>query len=136
MREYFVDAWFMIAVLDRSDAHHPQAVRLGDRIKRLPAALVTHEAVFTEVLAYFCDDGAQARERAVNMVRRSQALWTVVSIDRDLFDAALDLYAARPDKEYSLTDCMSMVVMREQRIEHVLTNDHHFRQEGFTVLSE
>ena len=51
------------------------------------------------------------------------------------FARALDLYEARPDKEYSLVDCMSMVVMRERGITHVLTNDHHFRQEGFTVVN-
>ena len=49
---------------------------------------------------------------------------------------ALDLYSQRPDKEYSLVDCMSMVLMRERGITHVLTNDHHFRQEGFTVVNE
>lgn len=136
MREYFVDAWFMIAVLDRSDGHHVRAVRLGDRLRRLSAILVTHETVFFEVLAYFSEEGAHARLRAVEMVRESQALWTVIASTPARVDRALDLYTARPDKEYSLTDCMSMVVMRDRGIESVLTNDHHFRQEGFTVVSE
>ena len=55
---------------------------------------------------------------------------------RELFERALSLYERRPDKEYSLVDCMSMTLMRERGITHVLTNDHHFRQEGFTVVSE
>ncbi len=50
------------------------------------------------------------------------------------FDAALAFYDSRPDKEYSLTDCRSMVALRDQRISEVLTNDHHFVQEGFTIL--
>ena len=50
------------------------------------------------------------------------------------FAAALTLYEARPDKEYSLTDCRSMVALRALGISEVLTNDHHFTQEGFTVL--
>ena len=61
---------------------------------------------------------------------------TVVSTSGGLFERALDLYENRPDKEYSLVDCMSMVVMRERGIEHVLTNDRHFSQERFTVLSD
>jgi predicted nucleic acid-binding protein len=134
MREYFVDAWFMIAVLDRNDQHHRQAVRLRDGLGR--AVLVTHEAVFFEVLAFFSADGAHARAAAVDMVRWARARWTVLPVTPDLFDRALDLYARRPDKEYSLTDCMSMVVMRERGIEQVLTNDHHFRQEGFDAVSE
>jgi predicted nucleic acid-binding protein len=50
------------------------------------------------------------------------------------FDAALALYEARPDKGYSLTDCRSMLAMQGQSITDVLTNDHHFTQEGFTIL--
>ena len=49
------------------------------------------------------------------------------------FAAALTLYEARPDKEYSLTDCRSMVALRALGISEVLTNDHHFTQEGFTI---
>jgi len=44
------------------------------------------------------------------------------------------LYKARPDKEYSLTDCISMEAMHQEGITEILTNDAHFRQEGFTVL--
>jgi uncharacterized protein len=40
------------------------------------------------------------------------------------------------DKAYSLVDCMSMSLMRERGITHILTNDHHFRQEGFTLVNE
>jgi hypothetical protein len=46
----------------------------------------------------------------------------------------LTLYKARPDKGYSLTDCISMHAMRERGISDILTHDDHFRQEGFTVL--
>jgi len=46
----------------------------------------------------------------------------------------LELYARRLDKEYSLTDCISMNVMRDEGITDILTNDHHFTQEGFTIL--
>ena len=48
--------------------------------------------------------------------------------------AGLELYEHREDKEYSLTDCISMFAMREHKITRALTNDHHFAQEGFEVL--
>lgn len=44
------------------------------------------------------------------------------------------LYESRPDKGYSLTDCLSMHVMRREGLTHILTNDHHFTQEGFHIL--
>ena len=51
-----------------------------------------------------------------------------------LFQRGLDLYAARGDKEWSLTDCISFVVMGDHGIADALTGDHHFEQAGFTPL--
>ena len=48
--------------------------------------------------------------------------------------AGLELYRARPDKHYSLTDCISMQTMRKEGITEALTNDPHFEQEGFLAL--
>ena len=50
------------------------------------------------------------------------------------FLAGLDLYEARLDKGYSLTDCISVNTMRAEGVADVLTNDVHFRQEGFRAL--
>ena len=44
------------------------------------------------------------------------------------------LYQARPDKQYSLTDCISMQAMRTEGLTEILTHDGHFTQEGFTIL--
>ncbi|HEX6100757.1 MAG TPA: PIN domain-containing protein [Thermoanaerobaculia bacterium] len=132
-RQYFVDSWFFIARLDRFDAHHERARRLGPQLVR--AALVTHDAVLTEVLTYFSGFGPGSRNNAVVGVREVLRQFDVVPAS-SLFPKALDFYESRPDKEYSLVDCMSMVVMRERGIKDVLTNDHHFRQEGFTVVSQ
>ena len=44
------------------------------------------------------------------------------------------LFLERPDKTYSLTDCLSFVIMRRLGISEVIATDDHFRQEGFTVL--
>ena len=134
MTKYLADTWYFIARLASADAHHV-AVRRIER--RMPAAaLLTHDAVLAEFLAYFCDEGAAMRAAAVGVVRDLMATVEVIPTDRALFLRALDRYAARSDKEYSLVDCMSMVVMEERGIHHVLTNDHHFTQAGFTVVNE
>jgi uncharacterized protein len=134
MAEYFVDAWLIIAALDPTDSHHRQARRIASRLAQ--ADLVTHDGVFSEVMAFFSGGGARMRALAVDTLRNSRFRWTVLPVDRELFDRAVDLYEERPDKQYSLIDCMSMLVMQDRGITHVLTNDHHFRQEGFTVLSD
>jgi predicted nucleic acid-binding protein len=135
MRRFFIDTWYLIALADHHDSHHRQANRLNAAMAG--AQLVTHEAVLTEFLTYFADGGRGSRSQAVALTR--QILRRAdCRVDRasDLFAAALDLYSSRLDKAYSLVDCMSMVLMRAEDITHVLTNDHHFRQEGFTIVNE
>ena len=58
----------------------------------------------------------------------------VVELTTDVFTAGLDLYEMRPDKDYSLADCVCMQVMRQSGISEALTYDHHFEQEGFVAL--
>ena len=134
MPAYFVDTWFFVARSDRSDSHYARAKRLHAALRQ--STLVTHSAVLIEVLAYFSGYGAHGRALAVGTARTVDREMTLVHVDQSLFMRAVDLYAARPDKEYSLVDCVSMIVMRQRGIRHVLTNDHHFRQEGFIVVSE
>ncbi|MDQ2840539.1 MAG: hypothetical protein M3Y72_05765 [Acidobacteriota bacterium] len=58
----------------------------------------------------------------------------VIPQSHEFFAAGLEVYRGRPDKGYSLTDCISMLTMRRERLNDVLTNDRHFEQEGFRAL--
>ena len=90
----------------------------------------------SEFLTHFSGYGRRLRERAARTVGgllNSQTV-EVIPQSRQSFLAGLTLYEARPDKEYSLTDCISMVTMRQEGITEVLTHDDHFTQEGFTRL--
>jgi predicted nucleic acid-binding protein len=60
----------------------------------------------------------------------------VIPQNRESFLQGFELYRRRPDKEYSLTDCISMTVMQRLKISQVLTHDNHFQQEGFIILFE
>ena len=63
------------------------------------------------------------------------ARWVdIVHIDEPLDEDAWALFKTRPDKEWSLTDCASFVVMRRRGIAEALTTDHHFEQAGFVRL--
>lgn len=52
----------------------------------------------------------------------------------ELHNRSIKLYASRPDKQWSLTDCISFEVMRREGITEALTGDHHFEQAGFVAL--
>ena len=59
---------------------------------------------------------------------------TIVPLSSELLDAGLRLIANRPDKDWSLTDCISFVVMTRYEIQEALTGDQHFEQAGFKAL--
>ena len=58
----------------------------------------------------------------------------VVPPTHTLFHEGLDFYEHHQDKTWSLTDCISFVVMRRQGISEALTGDRHFREAGFSAL--
>jgi len=134
MKTYFADTWFFIARIDPYDQHHQKVMRLDRTIGG--RQLLTHDYVLGELLTYFSGEGPLARANAVETVRAIRRSHEVVESTPALFELALNRYAHRLDKEYSFVDCMSMVLMEHHGITHVLTNDHHFRQEGFTVVNE
>ena len=85
---------------------------------------------------FFSEYGEKARRGAVIQAEGilSGAIIEVAPQSHEAFMAGLTLYKARPDKGYSLTDCISMHAMRERGVSDILTHDEHFRQEGFIVL--
>jgi len=96
---------------------------------------VTTEEVLTETLNYFCSLGTHARLKVTRVdTVCSSADVDVIPQTEASFLAGMKLYEERPDKGYSLTDCISMNVMRERGLTDVLTNDPHFRQEGYHPL--
>jgi predicted nucleic acid-binding protein len=132
MPEYLIDTWYLIAALDPFDTHHRAAQGLHARLR---GVYVTHYGVLTELLAFVSGGGTDVRQRAVDAVRHALREFKVLPLDSDLFYRALTLYERRRDKEYSLVDCVSMVIMRDRNITTILTNDRHFAQEGFTLLN-
>ncbi len=113
MRNLFADSAYWIALFDPAEEFHSVAKTLLR--KEQESRLITTDSVLVEVLNFF-------------------SAFTVIPQERELFLQALQLYKSRLDKSYSLTDCISMVVMKKEQIEDVLSSDRHFEQEGFSLL--
>ncbi|HEX4084514.1 MAG TPA: hypothetical protein VHY22_06385 [Chthoniobacteraceae bacterium] len=58
----------------------------------------------------------------------------IIPLSADLMARGLELYTARTDKEWSLTDCISFIVMGDEGLSEALTADRHFEQAGFKAL--
>jgi predicted nucleic acid-binding protein len=131
MKPVFVDTVFYLALTNPRDQYAAAAMRF---IAGFSGAFVTTAWVLTEV--------ANSLARGPNRTLFLQLYRdlvddrrvTIVPPAQDLFDQGIDLYAQRPDKEWSLVDCISFIVMREYALSDALTADRHFEQAGFTVL--
>ena len=134
MRTIFADTHYLIAISHQQDQWHSKAKEISKDLQ--PFHLVTTETVLLEMLNFFAEYSPFVRQSAAHfawhILAESEA--EVVLHTHDAFLTGLELYSKRLDKGYSLTDCISMNVMRERGISEILTHDHHFAQEGFTIL--
>lgn len=133
MKPVFADTFYWIAVTNPRDSAHQRVLALSRAHRSQP--IVTTDEVLTELLA-FCASDPQLRVEAALVVNDilAGANVRVIPQTRRGFLSGLALYQARPDKGYSLTDCISMQTMRREGIAEALTNDRHFEQEGFRAL--
>ena len=131
MNAIFADTFFYVALVSRNDANHSKAVELS---RQLIGPIVTTAWVLTEI----GDALAAPRQRPVFRLLLDSLLAdsrvSIVPPSKQLFDLGVDLYDSRPDKEWSLTDCISFTVMQQMKLREALTGDHHFEQAGFRAL--
>ena len=131
MTAVFADTSHFVAVLSPRDAHHAAATAFT---RAFAGRTVTTESVLDEVANFFTKPAVRARFVRLVAELRADPRTTVVPVTTALFDRGVDLFASRPDKEWSLTDCNSFVVMGELDLTNALTADKHFEQAGFVPL--
>ena len=131
MTPVFADTFYYLALMNPADMAHARAVEFGDT---LIEPVVTTTWVLTEVAdALRAPNQRKGFRRLMDLIEGDPTT-LVVPPTQELFERGVDFYDRRPDKEWSLTDCISFVVMTEQGITDALTGDHHFEQAGFIAL--
>ena len=131
MKAVFADTFYYLALLSPRDSAHAQAVSIT---RRLRSRLVTTAWVLTEV----GDAMSLPKDRELFMALldglNGNPKVTIVPAGQGLFDRGVEFFRKRPDKEWTLTDCISFVVMADEELTDALTGDHHFKQAGFKAL--
>ena len=136
MRHVFVDTAAWIALVSKRDALHPAAQQVTSDLRSQRAQLTTTEFVLVEVANALSTPSTRLQAvKLIDGLRQLPAV-RIITASQELFDDGLALYRNRPDKEWSLTDCTSFVVMQRERITQAFTSDRHFEQAGFTKLLE
>ena len=125
------DAFYFVARLNRHDQHHERVVAFSREFR---SRILTTDWVLMEVADALARSECRSRIRDFMLHLRQAPGCEVIPASRELLDRAMELYHQHADKEWTLTDCVSFVVMHERGVTHALTEDHHFEQAGFTAL--
>ena len=130
----FLDTGYVIALNSPRDRFHGAALHWELRIRAERVPVVTTRAVQLEIGAAFSRLAYRAAGAAIlDALDRDPGI-TVVPLDDDICRRAPALFAGRADKEWSLADCVSFVVMQDRAITQALSTDAHFAQAGFEAL--
>ena len=134
MPTVLVDTAAWIALVNTRDELHNRAEQTMAELRRGNVALLTTEFVLLEVANALCTSAWRAK--AVKLIDGFRSLpdLRIIPADTILLAEGWELYRSRPDKEWSLTDCTSIVFLQKEHIEQVFTSDHHFKQAGFVTL--
>ena len=134
MQQIFADTFYWIALINPRDDWHERVVAFTKTLDRVQ--IVTTDEILTEILNFLSCYGRSTRYRSTQLVQKmmSEPNIQIIPQTHSSFLQGLELYENRLDKEYSLTDCISMQIMTQMGITKILTHDKHFTQEGFDIL--
>ena len=136
MKPIFVDTSALIALGNKKDSFHQQAIQIKDRLQKQNKKFITTNGILLEFgNAFSRIELKPVAISVINAIKMSQK-WECILIDELLFNRAFTLYQKMNDKEWGLVDCSSIVVARERKIIEVFSTDRHFKQAGFNILLE
>jgi len=131
MKLAFADSYFYLALLNPRDAGHEIASTV---VAEFAGRIVTTQWILVEVGDAMSDPVHRPLFERLMVTLSSNSDVEVVPADESWFQRGFELYQRRPDKKWSLTDCISFCVMEHLSIRDAFTGDHHFLQAGFTPL--
>ena len=134
MSGIFIDTGFIIALESVTDQNHKRALRQwNELLKDLPEMVAT-TYVIDEIVTFFNSRNRHAKAVEIGSRLMNSRSVQVIHVDKELFDKGWQYFQQHADKTYSMTDCISFVVMKEREIDSALSFDKHFTQAGFKVL--
>jgi len=131
MKPVFADTSYFIALLSEQDDFHEEALAWSEDF--LGRTVVT-EYVLVELGNAL--SRSKYRDRFSPLVEHLliDTETVLVPASATLFRQGRQLFAGRPDKTWSMVDCLSFVVMKQRRLIDAFTTDQHFIQAGFRAL--
>lgn len=130
MIKTFADTFYFLALLNPRDHANAKAVAMASREQ----FLVTTDWVLLELADALASTPKRGMFDIVRQGLQTNSSAMIEPLSTNIYEQGIELYRNRPDKAWSLTDCISFVVMQRDGISEALTGDHHFEQAGFAAL--
>ena len=136
MPDIFADTAGWGHLVDPTQAYHPLAASLYRSARQQGHKLITSNYILTELVALLTSPLHLARPAIVAFIEGMKAspYVEIVHVDATLHEQAWQLLSQRQDKNWSLVDCSSFMIMQQRGILEAFTTDHHFEQAGFVRL--
>lgn len=136
MSKLFVDTSGWGNLIDVSQPFHSLAVTLYRLARQPNPKIITTNYIITELVALLTSPLRLKRTQIITFIQslKTSPYLEILHIDSETDSQAWELLVNREDKQWSLVDCSSFIVMKQRSITDSLTSDHHFEQAGFTRL--
>jgi hypothetical protein len=136
MPDIFADTAGWGHLVDASQEYHTRAATIYRRTRQQGRKLLTTNYILTELVALLISPLRIPHPKIVAFITgvKSSPHVDIVHVDPTLDAQAWQLFTERPDKEWSLVDCTSFVIMQQRGLFEAFTTDHHFEQAGFVCL--
>jgi predicted nucleic acid-binding protein len=126
----FVDTAAFLAIENRRDSHHEEALKYRRECLKRGEPLVTSDYVLDESYTIIRIRAGHGIAVRFGEALRASRLLRIEHVTPETVEAAWRLFRDFADHEFSFTDCTSLVLMERLGIEAAFTFDEHFRQYG------
>ncbi len=134
MNYLFLDTSYIVALELSDDQNHLVTLEHWRGLDKSSLCLVTSSYVFDKVVTFLSSRGFRSKANEVEKRLLGSKSIKFIQVDEDLFWEGWEYFQKYQDKSYSLTDCLSFVIMNQLKINLALTYDQHFVQAGFGRL--
>ncbi|MDM8564858.1 PIN domain-containing protein [Candidatus Halobeggiatoa sp. HSG11] len=133
MKPIFVDTSALIVIGNKNDDFHKQAVIIQKKLLQTNNRFLITNAIVLELLNSFSQ--SKYKPIAIQLIKliNDSKQWHCSPIDKYI-PKGIEMFQKRLDKDWSLVDCISIIVAKNYNVTDIFTTDHHFEQAGFTIL--
>jgi len=133
MEKVFIDTSGWVALFIANDQNHNKAVSMIEGLKNIKAQLFTSDYVIDETVTTILGRSNHKQSVLAGEYIINSKILQIVPAYAEHFQQAWKLYKHYKDKEFSLTDVISFIIMKALNINKAFTFDRDFEQAGFEI---